>query len=207
MQPGFSSSKLQQGLRPQPPKPVGEGVFDQIKGIGQGVKKSLFEDLVKPTPTEGFEQLFGPSRARSDAAMRKEEVLFDGEEERKKQARLAKEKANQAKIVELQRQLVMEQEAHKKEVEEITQTIIEVAKAADIEVPDTVKKVPARPGKYHIFFFMRILTDVRKRADEAKDWRKLQQTRVSCKPARGALLWLGDQKKVHEAGATFLLQG
>jgi hypothetical protein len=200
MQSGFSN-KPQPGQRPTP---VG-GLVDQLKGIGSSFGKSVFEDLIKPIPTEGMGQVFESIRRTAQA--RKEEIIFDGGEERKKQARLEREKANQAKIIELQKQLVMEQETRQKEVEEISKTIIEVAKAAQIEVPEAATKVPQKPGKYHIFFFLRILADVRKKADEAKDWRKLQETRVSCKPPRGALIWLGDQKKVHEAGATFLLQG
>jgi len=168
-----------------------------------------FDQIMELTkiPQEGLKELFGIESNQNRKSAPKEEVLFDGEEERKKQARIAREKANQAKIVELQKQLLIEKEMHKREVEEITKTIFEVSKSANIPVPETTTKVPPKPGKYHIFFFMRILTDVRKKADEAKEWRRLQQARVSCKPTRGALLWLGDQKKVHEAGATFLLQG
>lgn len=158
-------------------------------------------------PEEGLKELLGIGKNQISVGAPKEEVLFDGEEERKKRARLAREQENKLKIVELQRKLALEKESHKKEVEEISQTIVEVAQAANIQVPHEVRKQPAQAGKYHILFFLRILTDIRKKADEAKEWRKLQQTRVSCKPARGALLWLGDQKKVHEAGATFLLQG
>jgi len=174
-------------------------------GFSSGSLDQIME-LAK-IPQESLKELLGIDKNHVKDPAHKEEVLFDGEEERKKQARIAREKANQAKIAELQKQLLMEKEMHKREVEEITKTIFEVSKSANIPVPETATKIPPKPGKYHIFFFMRILADVRKKADEAKEWRMLQQTRVACKPARGALLWLGDQKKVHEAGATFLLQG
>lgn len=200
-----SGQKTQGGQKTQR-KPIGEGFLDQIKEISSDVRKSLRDDLLKPIPQESIEQLF-PWAHPADLQKPKEEILFDGEEERKKQAIIVREKQNQQKILELQQLLKAEQAQVQRQVEELVETIEEVAKAAEIEVPQAVKNVPKKSGRYHVLFFVRLLADMRKKADEAREWRRAQQLRVRTKPTRGALLWVGDQKKVHEAGATFLLQG
>ncbi len=192
-----------QGTKPKA-APVG-GFFDQLKGIGGGFGRSLAEDLLRPLPGETLRQ-FGLA---PEAGLR-EQVLFDGTEARKKAEKVNAEKANQLKIASLQQELfkMAEQEKHlKAELTEISTTVVQIAKSVDIETPHGIEKIPPKPGVYHKVFYLRILEDFRKKADEAKEWRRAQQVRVTSKPPRGVLVWLGDQKKVHEAGAMFLLQG
>ena len=186
------------------PAPIG-GFFDQLKGIGGGFGRSLAEDLLKPLPGEALRQFgLGPESARQ------EQVLFDGTEARKKAQKEKAEKANQLKITNLQQELAkmaQEEKQLKEELTEISATVVQIAKSTQIEVPVGIEQIPAKPGKYHKVFYLRILEDFRKKADEAKEWKRTQQVRVTSKPPRGVLVWLGDQKKVHEAGAMFLLQG
>lgn len=187
------------------PRPMGENVFDALREIRSDVQRSLVDDFLKPIPEKSVEQLF--PWAHNQAGKLKEEILFDGEEERKKQASLAREAANKQKIVELQMQIRAEREGYRSQVEEIVETVEQIAKKTGLETPTTIKQLPKTPGRYHVVFFIKILADFRKKADEAQEWQRTQHLRVRTKPARGSLLWTGDQKKVHEAGGTFLLQG
>lgn len=197
-------TKFSQNPQAAKSAPVG-GFFDQLKGLGSSVGKSAFEDLLSPLPQEALRQ-FGVGQT----VPKKEQVLFDGAEARKKADKEKQERVNQLRIQNLQAELarIAENEKNlKTELAEISQTVVSIAKSAQIEVPAGVEKVPVKPGIYHKVFYLRVLENMRKKADEAKEWRRTQQVRVTSKPPRGVLIWLGDQKKVHEAGATFLLQG
>jgi len=197
-----SSSKAPAGPKPKP-APVG-GFLDQLASLGGTIQKQAVEELAKGTFTEAFRQFgVGPGKIQ-------EQVLFDGSEARKKAEKGNQEVKNQLRIQSLQQELAkiaQSEQALRGELTEISQNVVQVAKSAGLETPHGIEKIPARPGIYHKVFYTRILAEIRQKTDKAKDWRSTQQTRVSSKPARGALLWTGDQKKVHEAGGMFLLQG
>lgn len=198
-----SGSKTPASSKPKP-APVG-GFFDQLSSLGGTIRKSVVEDLAGGLSTEALKQ-FGMGAN----AVKAEQVLFDGEAARKKNQKDAQEKANKVKIQSLQAELTrMAQEDQNLRVEltEISQTVVQIAKSKNLETPPGIEQIPARPGIYHKTFYVRIWEEYRKKADKASDWRTTQQLRVTSKPARGALLWTGDQKKVHEAGGMFLLQG
>lgn len=200
-----ATPKPQTSSKPEP-RPIGEGLFDQFREISADVKNSLKNDLVRPGLREGIDELF-PWAQPGISQQPREEILFDGEEERKKQAILSREQKNRQTIAELQQKLRAEQQGYQRQVEELTVTIEQVAKSAGIDTPPGVTKVPQKPGTYHVSFFLRILSDYRKKADEAQEWQRTQALRVRTKPSRGVELWTGDQKKIQEAGGTFLLQG
>lgn len=195
------------GQKPQQnksaPQPVG-GFLDQLASIGGTIRKQAVEDLAKGTFDEVLRE-FGVG-----STQKQEQVLFDGQEARKKAEKAAQEAKNRQKIVSLQQELARmanEEQNLRSELTEISQTVVNIAKSVDSQIPVGIEKIPAKPGVYHKVFYVRILEEFRKKADEARDWRTTQQVRVTSKPARGSLLWVGDQKKVHEAGAMFLLQG
>lgn len=191
--PSFSAKPQSGGARPQ----TFASSLDQLK------------ELTK-IPGEGFKELFGMGQNQSKTPFQEEQILFDGAQARKKAQKTKQEQENQIKIHSLQVELArmaQEEQTLRGELTEISETVVHIAKSVDIETPHGIEKIPAKPGIYHKVFYMRILEEFRKKADEAKDWRAAQQVRVSSKPARGSLLWVGDQKKVHEAGGMFLLQG
>jgi len=203
------SSKPQQQSK-QRPKPIGESFFDQLKEISSDVTQSIKKDLIEPMPGESLEQLF-PWAHPHDAGKPKEEVLFDGGEERKKQEIIARENQNQVRIIEIQKALqqirVSEQVKVQQQVEGTVQTIIQIEGTAGLERKAAPAQAPQKAGIYHLNFFAMILSERKKDADKANEWRTAQQLRVRSKPRRGVQHWLGDQKTVQEAGATFLLQG
>lgn len=185
------------------PQPVG-GFLDQLASIGGSIRKQAIQELAKGTFEEALRE-FGVAATKTQ-----EQVLFDGSEARKKAEKNKQEAADQQKIASLQQKLakmVQEEQSIRAELTEISQTVVKISKSVQIEAPSGIEKIPAKPGKYHMVFYKRILEEFRKKADEAKNWRAAQQLRITSKPARGSLLWIGDQKKVHEAGAMFLLQG
>ena len=100
-----------------------------------------------------------------------------------------------------------EDESMRREVTELQQEVVKLAKSAGVDTKAHLENVPRKAGVLHIKVLTAIIRTLRVKAEESKSAQDLVVQRKNSKPATGMLAWVsGKQMKVHEQG-TLQLQG
>ena len=205
---------------------VAENVKKQVKSIPGAIGQQLFDQPVKPTPTDVAKQFFGKRKRverkktadnsqafefESEFASTKhqETVIFSAQEEQKKQELAAKEVANRQQIAAILAQLENEKGVYQTQVKQLKETIETVAEAAGIDLTLSIEQQSEKVGVYHVRLLEKLLKFIRTKAEEASEWSQGIVVRAQGKRPRGLqVFWQkgASQQQVTEQG-TLMLQG
>lgn len=204
---------------------IGEDLRKQLKSIPETFNQQLLEQLLKPLPSDAYEQLTGQTIrkyknefenssskkvAETEPALKTEEVvIFSAEEEENRRKAALKEKMIKEQIEAIRTELLKEQAVYKAQIKELKETINKVAESANINVNISVQQPGENAGVYHLTFLEKILNFIKAKVDNSKDWSQGIIIRAKGKRPKGLqIFWQKgtSQQQATEQG-TFMLQG
>lgn len=147
--------------------------------------------------------------AKSELSRARQEQKLQGQNAEDKNN--SEEKAHQIQEVLAQYREVRvtgsrQQTEYKKDMAELTDEVVKLAKASGIDTKVHLKNSP-KVGKMDISFLTFIIKTLRVRAEESKSAKDMVGERANAKRTTGMLAWVsGKQSKIYEQG-TMTLQG